>query len=53
LSIPVLLEPLLGLILEVVAEGLICMSTGIKAGLQAIPTLEKRRHCDKILESCQ
>jgi hypothetical protein len=53
LSILVFPEPLLCLILEVLAEGLICVSTGIKARLKVIPPLEERRNCDWILEPCQ
>ena len=52
LSIPVLPEPLLGFILEVCAECLICLSTSIKPRVEAIPPLEKGRNYDKILDLC-
>ena len=53
LSIPVFPEPLLGLVLEVCAECFICLSTGIKPGVQAIPPLEKGRNYGMILAICQ
>jgi hypothetical protein len=50
LSILILLEPLSDLVLVEFAELLVCMCTGIKAGLQAIPSLEKRRDWYMILD---
>ena len=52
LSVLVLPEPLLGLIFEVCAECLICLSAGIKPGVQAIPPLEKGRNYEMILAIC-
>jgi hypothetical protein len=39
----VFLEPFNGLVLEVLTKGFVCLSTGIQAGLQALPPLEKGR----------
>ena len=50
LGILFILEPISDVGLVMPGEFLVCMCTGIKSGLQVIPSLEKRRDYDKMLD---